>query len=68
MLSPGHINPLEIPLIAEIVKNETWLMGERLGRAVDPKSPEVRTKVAEIVLACRHHWRQQFEQTPPAAN
>jgi hypothetical protein len=62
MLAPGQINKMQLALIAEIERNETWLLGERLGRAVDPKSPEVRSKVIEIVLACREQWRLRFEQ------
>lgn len=68
MLLPVHINPLQIPLIAEIERNETWLLGEKLGHAVDPKSPEVRSRVAQIVIECRDQWRRQFEQKFDTAN
>jgi len=61
MLKPEIINPKEIPLIEEIVKNETWLLGEKVGREVDPKCEEVLSRVIEIVLNSGAQWRTSFE-------
>jgi hypothetical protein len=61
MLEPEKINPKEAPLIQEIVKNETWLLGERVGHAVDPRCPEVLSRVVDIVLNLGAQWRNHFE-------
>lgn len=61
MLEPTKINSKEIPLVTEIVRNETWLLGERVGHAVDPKSAEVASKVVEIVLKSGSKWRTDLE-------
>ena len=60
-LKPENINLKEVPLIEEIVKNETWLMGEKVGHVVDPKHPEVPSKVVEIVLKFGGQWRTNLE-------
>ena len=61
MLEARKINAREIPLIAEIEKNETWLLGEKVGHPVDPKCTEVQSKVVEIVLSTAAKWRTEFE-------
>lgn len=61
MLKPENINPKQIPLMAEIVKNETWLMGEKRGHPVDPHSPDVLSKVIDIVLKSGAQWRTNIE-------
>jgi len=40
----------ERPRIEQIVRDETWLAGERLHRPVDPHEPVVQERVAEIIL------------------
>jgi hypothetical protein len=65
MLTPSEINHLEIVKIREIERNETWLAGERLGHAVDPKSSEVQSRVLEIVLNLAPSWREEFEPEKP---
>ena len=61
MLKPQEINSKEVPLIAQIVRNEAWLLGEKLGHAVDPKCEEVSSRVIEIVLRSAAKWRTDFE-------
>jgi|GEM_PF-2547274 len=61
MLQPEDINPREIPLIAEIVRNETWLLGEKTGCEVDPRSSEVLSRVVDIVLNIGGQWRTGIE-------
>jgi hypothetical protein len=40
----------ELPFIRRIIADETWLEGERRGRAVPPGDPVVRQKVCEVIL------------------
>jgi hypothetical protein len=40
----------EIPDVAEIVRNECWLEGQRRGCAVEPTDDFVRQRVADIIL------------------
>lgn len=61
MLKPEQINFKEIPLIAEVQRNEAWLLGERVGHPVDPKCSEVVSKVAEIILKIGNQWRKNLE-------
>ena len=61
MLEAREINSKEIPLIADVEKNETWLLGEKVGHSVDPKCPEVQSKVVEIVLTAGAKWRIEME-------
>ena len=61
MLEPNDINHHQVPLIREIESNETWLLGERVGHPVDPKSSEVQSLVIEIVLQWREQWRKELE-------
>ena len=41
----------EIPEVAEIVRHECWLEGERRGSSVDPHDPDIQARVADIILA-----------------
>jgi len=58
---PCRINPQELLLIAQIVRDETWLYGEKVGHAVDAKCAEVISKVVEVVLKCAAGWRADLE-------
>lgn len=60
-LQPWQINPLELPLIAQIKRDETWLYGEKVGHAVDANCAEVISKVIEIILRCAAGWRADLE-------
>ena len=60
-LKPWQINPLELLLIAQIERDETWLYGEKVGHAVDAKCAEVISKVIEVVIKCAADWRADFE-------
>ena len=61
MLSPKMINLKEVLLIAQIERDETWLLGERVGHAVDAKCADVIEKVLEVVLRCAAEWRKELE-------
>lgn len=42
---------MEILEIAQIVRDECWLEGERSGMPVDPKDKVVQARVVEIILS-----------------
>jgi len=67
MLAPELINPMEMSLIAKIKRDETWLLGEKMGHEVDPRCKEVVSKVIEIILQLGAQWRINFENVSPAA-
>lgn len=48
----------QLPLIAKIVADETWLEGERRGRPVEPEDATVRENVCLVVLRMGHEMRQ----------
>ena len=41
---------MQLPFIAKIIRDETWLEGERRGGPVSPQDPVVQANVCEIVL------------------
>jgi hypothetical protein len=41
----------ELSEVEKIIANETWLASERVGHPVYPHSPEIQTRVAEIILS-----------------
>ncbi len=49
----------QLPLIKKIIADETWLEGERRGRAVDPTDVVVRENVCLVVLRMGHEMRRQ---------
>jgi hypothetical protein len=61
MLQPSEINARELLLIAQIERDETWLLGERMGHSVDSDCIEVVTKVLEVIIRCAAKWRTDFE-------
>ena len=40
----------ELPVIEQIIRDETWLEGERRGDYVSPEDPIVRENVCRIVV------------------
>lgn len=59
MNQPDPVLSRQLPLIAKIVADETWLEGERRGRPVEPTDCAVREKVCLVVLRMGHEMRQQ---------
>ena len=55
------IAQLEVPVIAKIVRDETWLEGERRRRPVSPEDPVVRENVCQVVLRIGAQLRAQTE-------
>jgi hypothetical protein len=61
MLQPSEINAMELLLIAQIERDETWLFGEKVGHAVASDCVEVVTKVLDVIIRCAAKWRTDFE-------
>lgn len=47
---PDPALPRQLPIIAKIIRDETWLEGERRGCLVSPSDPVVRANVCAIIL------------------
>jgi hypothetical protein len=59
MDTPDPVMKRQLPLIAKIVSDETWLEGERRGQPVEPRDPVVQLKVSTIVLALGQSMRER---------
>ncbi len=57
MTTPDPIVVRQLPVIHKIIEDETWLEGERRGRAVSPSDPVVRENVCRVVLRVGQHLR-----------
>jgi hypothetical protein len=56
----------QLPIIAQIIQDETWLEGERRHAPVSSDDPVVREKVCSIVLTIGASMREQLtSQVPP---
>ena len=56
----------ELPMIQKIIRDETWLEGERRGCAVPPVDPVVRENVCLVILRVGRELREaamRAEQT-----
>jgi len=60
--SPDPILRRELPIIAQIIHDETWLEAERRGCFVTADDPAVRNKVCETVLRIGADLRQSLLQ------
>ena len=52
----------ELPAIEKIVRDETWLEGERRGDYVSPDDPVVRENVCQVVLRIGEQLRRSLTQ------
>lgn len=52
----------QLPIIAKIIRDETWLEGERRGCAIGEDDPVVRENVCRVVLRVGAELRQQCSQ------
>ena len=48
----------ELPVIQKIIRDETWLEGERRGCPVSPGDPVVRENVCRIILRIGRELRE----------
>ncbi len=53
---------LQLPCIAQIIRDETWLEGERRGAPVPPDDPVVRENVCAIVLSQGAEMRERLSR------
>ena len=57
--TPKEIVCEQIPVIHEIIKNETWYEGERRKHSVEETDLTVQKKVQKIILDKGHILRQE---------
>jgi hypothetical protein len=50
----------ELQVIEKIVRDETWLEGERRGTWVSPEDPVVREKVCQVILRIGAQLRESL--------
>ncbi|WP_221029331.1 hypothetical protein [Actomonas aquatica] len=55
----------ELPAIEKIVRDETWLEGERRGCWVDPHDPVVSENVCAIIMRLGAMMREQVQREHP---
>ena len=51
---------LQLPVIAQIIRDEVWLEGERRGGPVSSDDPVVCEKVCAIILRVGQQLREKF--------
>ncbi|MCX6953487.1 MAG: hypothetical protein NTV51_15160 [Verrucomicrobia bacterium] len=70
-MSPSQMDPVvkrELPVIDKIIRDETWLEGERRGCPVSPRDPAVRENVCRVVLQIGQRMRDDFTREIRAEN
>jgi hypothetical protein len=53
----------ELPVIEQIIRDETWLEGERRGDFVSPEDPVVRENVCRIVVQIGAELREMASRS-----
>jgi hypothetical protein len=51
LMSATEVILAELSEVEKIIANESWFASERVGYAVDPHSPVIQARVAEIILS-----------------
>ena len=64
MSFPDPIVFRELPVIEKIIRDETWLEGERRGCAVAAEDPIVQTHVCDVILRVGQQLRESFMGAP----
>jgi hypothetical protein len=64
---PDPILRLQLPFIAKIIQDETWLEAERRGHAVSPDDPVVRSNVCAVILRIGAELRARLTRQPDLA-
>lgn len=65
MLPVDSVLYREIPVIQKIIRDETWLEGERRGCAVSANDRVVRENVCRIILRIGQELRDSITTTDP---
>lgn len=60
MASHDPVVTRQLPVIEQIIRDETWLEGERRGCPVTPSDPRVRENVCEVVLRVGQQLRDSL--------
>ncbi len=60
MPQPDPVTSRQIPLIQQIIRDETWFEGERRGCYVPPDDPVVRDNVCQVVLRVGRKLREEL--------
>ncbi|MEO5957938.1 MAG: hypothetical protein ABIZ49_09210 [Opitutaceae bacterium] len=55
---PDRILFRELPMVAKVIRDETWLEGERRGGPVSPEDPVVRENVCRVILRIGAEMRE----------
>jgi hypothetical protein len=58
----------QLPIIAKIIRDETWLEGERRGCEVGEDDPTVRENVCRVILRVGAELRRQCTQIEEEAS
>lgn len=67
MISPDPVALRQLPVIHKIIRDETWLEGERRGCHVAANDPVVRENVCRVILRVGQQLRDSLMTTGPAA-
>ena len=60
-MSSVQIIQAELGLVAKIVRDETWLEGERRGCKVNSRDPIVQQHVADVILSQGAAMREEVQ-------
>ena len=60
MASHDPVVTRQLPVIEQIIRDETWLEGERRGCPVTPSDPRVSENVCEVVLRVGQQLRDSL--------
>lgn len=67
MISFDPIVARELPVIRQIINDETWLEGERRGCPVSPDDPVVRASVCAVILRIGQQLRDSLAHSDSTA-
>ncbi|HWA26818.1 MAG TPA: hypothetical protein VG734_14260 [Lacunisphaera sp.] len=66
MVAPADpVTARQIPVIAQIIRDEIWLESERRGQPVGADDPVVRERVCEVVLRIGADMRRRLTAIEP---
>lgn len=62
MKTPDPVVLAQLPIIRQIIADETWLEGERRGRWVSSDDPAVIENVCRVILRIGRQLREQLQR------
>lgn len=63
MNNPDPVVVRQLPVIEQIIRDETWLEGERRGCQVAPTDPAVRENVCQVILRIGQQLRDSLTRS-----